>query len=298
MSKFELSKGIKQEPEFLVVYGVEGIGKTTFASQAPNPVIVDIEGGSGEIDTTRISPDQLKTFHNVIDAIKHLSGEDGVGTIVIDSLSKLEQLIWKETCERKSKNGKTFKSIEDFVYKQGYIFALDEWQEFVEACGIARSQGKNVVIIGHTAAKNFDDPTMLEKYARYEIDIHPKASALLKKYVKAVLFANYKTLVKDGKGLETGERLIYTERRPGHDAKNRYGLPYEIPFNWEFYIQAKKDSVVTPESIKRQISGIITEVADDETRGKIEKAVASTNDVNTLKTYLERVNTIIGEQND
>jgi hypothetical protein len=296
MSKFQLSSGKVKEPEFMVVYGVEGIGKTTFASQAPSPVIVDIEGGSSEIDITRISPDQLDSFDSVMESLDYLADQD-FETIVIDSLSKLEQLVWAKTCRLKSVNGKSYKSIEDFAYKQGYIFALDVWSKFLDKCEqIRKTKNKNIILIGHTATKKFDDPTMSEGYTRYEIDLHAKASYLIRKNVKAIVFANYKTLVKDGKGLDTGERVIFTERRPGHDAKNRYSLPYEIMFSWNDYQDAKANANEDPEVVKRQILGMITEIGNVETREKILSVVEKETDISRLKSYLKRVETIIGEQ--
>ena len=297
MSQFQLSKGKKQEPEFMVIYGVEGIGKTTFATDAEAPIIIDVEGGSAEIDTTRIESKDLKTLESVIAAIKHVQTLPEYKNIILDSLSKIEEVIWDAACKRKSVSGKSYKSIEDFGYKQGYIFCLDEWNLFLDACEEAREQhGKGIILIGHSKTKKFDDPTLLEGYTRYEIDIHEKASARIRKYVKAILFANYKTLVKDGKGLETGERLIMTERRPGHDAKNRYDLPYEIPLNWKSYQDIKKNSVVTAEALIRQINGMITEVADEVTRGKIEELVKTETNIGTLRSYLGRVEEIITNQ--
>tara|TARA_R110002012_G_scaffold75891_1_gene191669 strand:- start:9597 stop:10487 length:891 start_codon:yes stop_codon:yes gene_type:complete len=296
MSQFPLSKGVKQEPEWLAVYGVEGVGKTTFATDSSRPIIIDVEGGSAEIDTTRIESEHLKSLDSVIAAIKSVQESPGFDNIIIDSLSKVEELIWDATCKRKSVAGKNYKSIEDFGYKQGYIFCLDEWNLFLDACEEARSFGKGVILIGHSKTKKFDDPTLAEGYMRYEIDIHEKASARIRKYVKAILFANYKTLVKDGKGLETGERQLLTERRPGHDAKNRYNLPYEMPLSWKDYQATKAVSVVTADKVIGQINGMITEIADETTREKIEELVKVERDINKLQAYLIRVEEIVLNQ--
>lgn len=293
MSSFTLSKGIQEKPYFITVYGVEGVGKTTWACGSPNPIVVDIEGGSSQVDVTRIESNQLKNYQNAIEAINHAAKSD-FDTIIIDSLSKLEELVWEETCKRKSVNGKTYKSVEDFGYKQGYIFALDEWQHFINTCISARDAGKNVILVAHNTTKKFDDPTMIEGYTRYEIDLHPKAAGLIRKYVDAVLFANYKTLVKDGKGLETGERLLFTERRPGHDAKNRFCLPYEIELSWDAFVLAKNGAKEDPEVYKRQIKEMVTDVPCDETRGKILSAIDTDLSIAQLKAYVKRVETIIG----
>jgi hypothetical protein len=294
MSKFKLSSGLVEEPEFMVVYGVEGVGKTTFACSAPNAMIGDVEGGSGQIENaTRVTPDQLKTFSDVLEFIK-FAGESEYETIVIDSLTKVEQLIWVQTCKRKSSSKKQYDSIEDMTYKQGYIFALDEWQMFIDACLELKRKGKRVILVGHNHNKKFEDPTMMESYQRYEIEIHQKAASLVRKYVDAVLFANHKTLVKDGKGLETGERVLYTQRRPGHDAKNRYHLPYELPLDWSEFVAAKVNAKEDPAVYIEQIRGMVEEVPNEETRMKILEAIKKPLTITQLKSYLARVEALVG----
>lgn len=298
MSKFQLTSGPIATPYFITLFGVEGIGKTTWGAQAPGATIVDIEGGSSEVDVKkRIEKKHIETFQDVLDAMLFAAEDPECQTVVADSLSKIQEKLWARTCERKSVKGHSYKSIEDFGYKQGYIFALDEWMDFINVCEKILAMGKNVILIGHEMTKKFDDPTMLEGYSRYEIDIHPKASKLIRRYVHAVLFANYKTLVKDGKGLETGERCLYTERRPGHDGKNRFQLPYELPFLWnEFEIAAKKGQTIeSTDSYRSQINGLLPEVFPDETRNKILSAMENTElTAAELKAYLERVETLIG----
>ncbi len=46
MSKYAVTTGIQTAPVKTVLYGPEGIGKSTFASHFPNPVFIDTEGGN------------------------------------------------------------------------------------------------------------------------------------------------------------------------------------------------------------------------------------------------------------
>lgn len=289
MSKFQLSEGKINEPEFFLLYGVEGIGKTTFASNAPKPSIVDIEDGSKQIEgVKRISGSQLKSTKDVVEAIGYLATTD-TETIIVDSASRLEKIIWGEVARDHKKS-----SIEDIGYAKGYIYALEYWEMLLNACRSAQMAGKNVIIIAHNHQKTHNDPTLIEGYQRYELELHHKAASLLKKNVDAIYFANYKILVKDGKGLDTGERCLYTERRAGHDAKNRFGLPYEINLNWSDYIQAKSGSVLDKESLTRQIEGLLPEVSNEETRNKIIESLKGDLSIAELQAYLKRVETIIG----
>lgn len=282
----------------MVIYGVEGVGKTTFACDAPNAIIGDVEGGSEHIDTaTRVSVEQFKCFADIMDFLRDVK-ESEFESVVLDSLTKIEQHIWNATVKRKSQGKNNYKSVEDIPYKQGYIFALDEWQQFIDACVDLKHAGKRVILVGHNHTKKFDDPTMMEGYQRYEIEIHHKAASLIRKYVDAVLFANHKTLVKEGKGLETGERVLFTERRPGHDAKNRYCLPYEIPLNWSEFIAAKNKSKIDPDVLKRQILEVLPEIQNVETVEKIKEALSADLTIQQLKAYQKRVETIIGAQEE
>lgn len=292
MSRFQLSKGKQEQPEFFALFGVEGVGKTTFASKAPKPVIIDIEGGSHEIDTIRVDDDYLKTVDDIIHCINEM-GDSDFETIVIDSISRFEKIVWKEVAERNNKN-----SIEDIGYAKGYIFALEEWERLLAACKVAHKKGKNIILLAHNFQKTFNDPTMVEGYTRYELELHHKAASLIKKNVKAIYFANYKVLVKEGRGLDTGKRCIYTERRAGHDAKNRYGLPYEIELDWDKYKEHRKNSTVSKETLIGQIEGMIPLIPSEETQKKVSEAISDKLSIQELQAYIKRVETIIGEGED
>ena len=288
--EFQLSKGKKSEPEFFVLFGVEGIGKTTFACGAPNPVVVDIEGGSNQIDTLRIDEDQLQSLDNINAAIIHLMDTDAE-TIIIDSLTRFQAILFESIAKAHGK-----KSVAEVAYGVGYSEAQAKTLDFIKLCKQAKKKGKNVILIAHNAKKNFNDPTQMEAYARYELELNDKIAGVIKKEVDAIYFANFKTLIKDGKGLDSGQRLLYTQRKPGHDAKNRFGLPYEVELEWDAYQTAKANSVETPEQYIEEIQGLASEIGDEETRDKVLEAVKSERNIIKLKNYIARCNDIIHKQ--
>lgn len=291
MSKFKLSKGKKEEPEFFVLFGVEGIGKTTFACGAPNPVVLDIEGGSNQVDTVRIDEDQLQSVQAINEAIKELMENPDCETIVVDSLTRYEAILFKSIAKQHGKG-----SVAEVPWGVGYSEAQAKTLEFIELCKKAKKSGKNVILIAHNKNKNFNDPTQLESYARYELELNEKIAGVIKKEVDAIYFANYKTLVKDGKGLDSGQRLLYTQRKPGHDAKNRFGLPYEIELEWGAYMKAKKNSVETPDQYVEEIKVLATEIQDEETRKKVLSSIEGETNIIKLKNYISRCNDIIFQQ--
>ena len=52
--KFNITKGKQKTAIRLVAYGAEGIGKSTLASQFPDPLFIDTEGGTAHLDVRRL----------------------------------------------------------------------------------------------------------------------------------------------------------------------------------------------------------------------------------------------------
>jgi hypothetical protein len=217
----------------LVVYGVEGIGKSTFAAGAPNPIFILTEDGLGSLNVAHFPI--AKTFANVMSAIATLHDEShDFYTVVIDSLDWLENIIWREV--------EAGHDAKDLAYGKGAIIAADRWRQVLEGLDALRLHRKMVVIlIAHTTIKRFDSPEV-EPYDRYQPKLQERSSALIREWADALLFANYKVMVKKddvgfnrttNRGFTTGERLLFTNERPAYMAKNRYALPDSIPLSWD-----------------------------------------------------------------
>jgi hypothetical protein len=222
-------------PPRVVIYGPHGIGKTTFAAEAPAPILLPFEDGKGRL--TIPSFPKISTYAETIEALTSLAKEEHqFQTAAVDSLDWLEPIVWAETCDR---NGWK-KGIEEPGFGKGYVAALEVWREFFDwLVWLRENKGMQTVLIAHTEIKRFDDPSS-DPYDRYQIKLQPRASALAQEWADAVLFCNYKTYTtkadagfnkKVTRGVGVGERVLHTEERPSHYAKNRYGLPPEIPFN-------------------------------------------------------------------
>lgn len=232
-------KSIKRNTSFaaprVLVYGVEGIGKSTFAAGAPEPVFIQTEDGLGSLAVDHF-PIAAKVG-DVLDAISTLF-DDGHSfkTVVIDSLDWLETLIWRDIESRYD--------AKDLAYGKGAMIAADKWREILDGLTALRNdRSMSVILIAHTEIKRFDSPET-EPYDRYQPKLQARSSALVREWCDAVLFANYKTLIKKddvgfnktvSRGITTGERLLFTSERPAYMAKNRYGLPDSIPLSWEAF---------------------------------------------------------------
>lgn len=228
-------------PRRILLHGVAGIGKTTFASQADRPVVVQTEDGLGSIKVPHFP--LAKSFDAVMEALAALYTEaHDHKTVVVDSVDWLEPLVWERACRD---NG--WGSIEEPGYGKGYVAALDLWRQYLEGLNALRDQrGMTVIQLAHTDIKRFDSPEH-EPYDRYVIKLHARAAALLQEHSDVVLFANYristvKSVVgfnkKVTRALGSGERVLYTAERPAFLAKNRYGLPDMLPLDWQAFAAA------------------------------------------------------------
>jgi len=242
----QLTRANKPKAPRLLIHGVAGVGKTTFAAQANKPVFIQTEDGLGTLAATNFP--LSRTFEDVLGAISALYTEEhDFATVVIDSVDWLEPLVWAKACRD---NG--WSSIEDAGYGKGYVAALNLWRQYIDGLNALRDdRGMAVVQIAHTDIKRFDSPEH-DPYDRYVIKLHARAAALLQEHSDIVLFANYRiSTVKSDVGFNkkisravgSGERVIHTVERPAFLAKNRYDLPDTLPLEWSAFAQAMPESL-------------------------------------------------------
>lgn len=218
-------------PQKIVIYGVQGLGKTTLGATFENPILVRTEDGAGAVDIATF-PKLIETFPEMETVINTLHGEHNFKTLILDSLDWLEPIVWQQTCSLHDKS-----SIEEFGYGKGYTEASAQWRYLMGGFNSLRfAKGMDIVLISHADIKRYDSPE-IDPYDRYQIKLHKHAFGLWQEWADMVLFCNYKTrIVKTdvgfkkevARGAGAGERIIYTEERPAYLAKNRWGLPPEI----------------------------------------------------------------------
>ncbi|HOI56695.1 MAG TPA: ATP-binding protein [Phycisphaerae bacterium] len=243
----QIHTGRRPSPPRFVIYGTEGIGKSTTASQAPKPIFIPTEDGLDQIDCASFP---LATrFPEVETALELLINEaHNFETVVIDSLDWLERLIWDVLCEQYG-----VASIEkvDGGYARGYTHALTHWRRVLDGLNTLRSRrGMCVVLLAHAKVEKFEDPESAA-YDRYSPRLHKHATALVNEWADAVLFATRKIITKteetgfnrertiaSGLGKDGGERVLRCVGSPACVAKNRFDLPAELPLSWSALMQA------------------------------------------------------------
>ena len=239
----EISTGIIREPHFVLLYGVDKVGKTTFAANAPKSIIVGPESGSNRVQTSRAK--NINTYSDVISAVQWLRNEKhDFKSVGLDSLDWIEPLLWKELCV---KHGVS--SIEEVGggYGKGYTAALDYWSQLISQLkDLREKRGMNVIVIAHSQVKTVNDPLHSLPYDRHMLKLNEKASAKWREAVDAILFATFEdTIFKVNKGdrkakaTDVGDvRKLFTVRRAAYDAGNRLGLPPELPLDYQAFADA------------------------------------------------------------
>lgn len=233
-----IKKGKAFKHPRIVVYGVHGIGKSTFGSKAPNPVFIQTEDGLGSIDTAYFP--LATTSAEVISAVETLTTQEhDFETCVLDSIDWLEAIMAREI--------EASHTPQELAYGKGNVILVDRMTRFLESLNTLRNErGMSVILLAHAQAKRFDSPET-EPYDRYMPKLQEKVSGKVQEWADAVLFANYKTLIKkddlgfnktQARGVSTGERLIHTQETAAFLAKNRYSLPPSLPFSWDAFQNA------------------------------------------------------------
>lgn len=223
-------------PPRIVVYGGDGVGKTTFAAGAPGPIFIRSENGLGILQVPAFPP--TEHFTEVLEAIAALIREEhSYRTLVIDSLDWLEGLVWAYTAREKG-----VEHLEDIGYGKGYLFAEEHWLRLFKGLDTLREKrGMGVILICHAEIKRFDAPDSAP-YDRYQLKLHKRASARTTEWADIVGFAQHETVVRESdvgfnkkvaRGVGTGERLLQVTETPAFDAKNRYGLPSPLPLHYK-----------------------------------------------------------------
>lgn len=232
----QITKGKRARAQRVVIYGPEGIGKSSLAAQFPNPLFIDTEGSTDNMDVTRA--DKPTSWTMLMNHIAFVKANPTIcQTLVIDTIDWAEALALAHICSEHNKKG-----IEDFGWGSGYTYLIQEIGRLLDRLQELIELGINVVLTAHAQVKKFTKPDELGGYDRYELKLSNKKtetniSAKVKEWADMVLFLNYKTfIVTDDKTnkqkAQGGQRVMYTTHSPSWDAKNRHNLPEELPMDF------------------------------------------------------------------
>jgi AAA domain len=292
-------KGKVKKPLAIMLYGQAGLGKTTFGEEAPSPIFISPEE-IDEIDSARFP--KLKSWTEFLQQLRAVPAE--YKTLVIDGLDGIEKLGEKEILSKEPGKtmatacggyGKAYERLEQMFMdvRDNYLVPL-------------RTKGMNIVLICHASRTKFDNQVELIAYDRYEPNLHKKILPIFMDWVSACLFITtkvYKAEMSTGKesGTSAGERVIYTEERPGFIAKNRFELPYEIPFTkgtgWKQVAAGADKHFANPNGdlsvLLAELKVLINSLQDIDMKEKASKYVESNlTNATALETIKQRLITV------
>lgn len=231
MSKYEVQETLKIEPMKVLIYGVEGIGKTTFASKFPDPIFIDTEGSTGFINARKLPNPTSWTM--LLDELEDIKSEPRGKTLIIDTLDWAERLAKKYLMDKNK-----WAAIDSTNYGSRYVALSDEIGKLLNKLTEIKDVGINVVLTAHAETKKHELPDEMGQYDKYTLKLEKRDAGLAKEWADMILFFNYKTTIisdskSNSKKATGGQRVMYTTHKPAWDAKNRLGLPDELPIDFE-----------------------------------------------------------------
>jgi hypothetical protein len=308
MTLASIQREIGPRPDRILLVGTEGVGKTTFAADAPSPIFLCAEDGLPPVLGSVPRFPEPHSLSDVLDALRTLlRDEHEFRTVVVDTVDWLEPLIWRELCTRNNwLDGSGTSDIEKPGYGKGYVAATEEWRKLLAALDVLRQRkGMEVILLAHATIKMFANPAG-DDYSRYECKLHKGAAALVKEWADVNLFAVHEEFAREvrgkatRKGVSTGRRVIHTERTAAWDAKNRYALPSELPLNYADYAAARAAcQPADPAELVAEAKQLIADLAlDAETQTKTDDwlEVARTSGAAALARAVDRLRSKVAEK--
>jgi hypothetical protein len=265
-----IKKGIEKLPPRILLYGVEGIGKSTWATSAPSAIVTVTEDRLSHINCDKFP--LANSFEEAMETLRALYAAKGGGykTHVTDSVDWLEKLIHKKICQEHGESSIISNAKgSELAYGRGYLMAEKIMREYLKGLEALRGLGLTIILVGHEQVKKYDDP-MRESYDRYQPNLHERIREMLKQWCDCVFFANYEIVLKkedqgfgktENKAIGGQKRFLYTQERPAFDAKNSYDLPLELEmkrdngflvFENEFQKWVKKNVIVKKTEEKKE----------------------------------------------
>lgn len=229
--ELNIIEGQIKRPLKVVIYGSEGIGKTTVAAHSIEPLFIDTEGGTAHLNVRRIP--RPENWNELLAIIYEIAASPGLcRTLVLDTADWAEQMCVEHICQKYSKAG-----IEEFGYGKGYTYLSEEFSKLLAALDIVIAVGVNVIVIAHAKMRKQELPDEMGAFDRWEMKLSKQVAPLLKEWCDMLLFCNYQTFVvkteNNNAKAQGGKRVMYTSHHPCWDAKNRFGLPEVMDLSFD-----------------------------------------------------------------
>ena len=264
--KITITKGKVKRAVRTIVYGVAGVGKSTWASNIPDALFIDTESGTDSMDVARLP--KPETWSDLQEELDYVISEKPCQTLVIDTIDRIETLLINDTVSRDGKQ-----SVEDYGYGKGYVLIQERWQkEFLFKLDRIIAAGINTVLIAHSVSRKIETPEETA-FDHWELNLSRKVAPITKDWADMVLFCNFDMTIVDTstnsnvtkrKAVGNAKRKIHCNQKPQYDAKNRFGLAdsYDMsfePFKDIFDGKVERKEDLTELDINAPNTGIVDE---------------------------------------
>jgi hypothetical protein len=234
-------KGKNILPPRVFLYGPAGVGKSTFASEAPNPLFLCAEDGVNNIDCAK---QKVTSKTDILDMCRALYTDDhDYKTVVLDTADMADALITKEMRGSYTEGELGFGK-DKAIYKGMWMEVLEAFEH------LQHKKNMLVILLGHSEIVNYAPPDS-PPYDIYQPNLSKVSNELIKHWAECTFFANHKIVLKEEKtGFQkrlvganaTPKRFIYTQPCASYFAKNRFDLPAEIEIkkgeSWDAFMSA------------------------------------------------------------
>ena len=251
----------------LLIYGTEGVGKTSFALQFPKPLKCLSINEAGFIDLADVGeiPEGAKNVEITSwpQLRSQLKTDCPEKTIVIDSGSGLQQLLFEHVTEAVYEG-----DTESFLsyYKGPRMHCPQQASELTMLFENLRAKEKNVLFLVHDTTEKVQNPRGID-YDTVDLEMDKGIRDVFKKWAQCILFMgldpNIARITKsdktrspiEGKMQDDDIRIMFTTKSLVHSAKNKLHLPPVIPLGSSAPEAYKNFVSKLPPNFKEVLSG-------------------------------------------